>query len=139
MIQLKGRDYQGLNVKICNLWEYRGSAVLESDSLDCGWRELSRDCQDLPGQRCQRLAAVPDLTWRALVAELGQRGVVTSYGSVWRIVRDASISFNGRAVYRWGSAPTWAQNAMDAPGGLRRVEQVNKPVKADTHSSGRVR
>ena len=36
-----------------------------------------------------RLAASPDLTLRALVVELGERGVVTSYGSVWRIVHDA--------------------------------------------------
>jgi transposase len=27
------------------------------------------------------------------VAELGERGVVTSYGSVWRIVHDAGVSF----------------------------------------------
>jgi hypothetical protein len=39
-----------------------------------------------------RLAAVPDLTLRALVVELGERGVVTSYGSVWRIVHDAGIA-----------------------------------------------
>jgi transposase len=45
-----------------------------------------------------RLAAVPDLTLRALVVELGERGVVTSYGSVWRIVHDASISFKKNAV-----------------------------------------
>jgi transposase len=40
-----------------------------------------------------RLAASPDLILRALVVELGERGVVTSYGSVWRIVHDAGISF----------------------------------------------
>ena len=40
-----------------------------------------------------RLAETPDLTLRALVVELGERGVVTSYGSVWRIVHDAGISF----------------------------------------------
>jgi transposase len=45
-----------------------------------------------------RLAAVPDLTLRALVAELSDRGVVTSYGSVWRIVRDACISFKKNSV-----------------------------------------
>jgi transposase len=27
------------------------------------------------------------------VLKLGERGVVTSYGSVWRIVHDAGISF----------------------------------------------
>lgn len=36
----------------------------------------------------QRLATKPDVTLRALVGELGERGVVTSYGSVWRIVRE---------------------------------------------------
>jgi transposase len=40
-----------------------------------------------------RLAAVPDRTLRGLVAELRERGVVTSYGSVWRIVHDAGVSF----------------------------------------------
>ncbi|MEK7754610.1 MAG: IS630 family transposase [Planctomycetota bacterium] len=40
-----------------------------------------------------RLAAAPDLTLRALVMELRDRGVVTSYGSVWRIVHDADVSF----------------------------------------------
>jgi transposase len=45
-----------------------------------------------------RLAAVPDLTLRALVVELGDRGVVTSYGSVWRIVHDAGLSFKKNSV-----------------------------------------
>ena len=47
-----------------------------------------------------RLAAAPDLTLRRLVVELGERGVVTSYGSVWRIVHDAGISFKKNAVRR---------------------------------------
>ena len=52
----------------------------------------------------QRLASVPDLTLRALVVELGERGVVTSYGSVWRLVHDAGLSFKKNAVrHRAGS------------------------------------
>lgn len=52
-----------------------------------------------------RLAAVPDLTLRALVAEFGERGIATSYGSVWRIVHDAGISFKKNAVrHRAGSS-----------------------------------
>ena len=47
-----------------------------------------------------RLAAVPDLTLRALVAELGARGVVTSYGSVWRIVHNAGMSLKKNSVRR---------------------------------------
>ncbi len=52
-----------------------------------------------------RLNAKPDLTLRALVAELRERGVMTSYGSVWRIVRDQGVSFKKNAVrHRAGPA-----------------------------------
>jgi len=40
-----------------------------------------------------RLAAIPDVTLRGLVAALRERGVVTSYGSVWRVVHDAGVGF----------------------------------------------
>jgi transposase len=45
-----------------------------------------------------RLAAKADVTLRGLVAELGELGVVTSYGSVWRIVHDAGLSFKKKPV-----------------------------------------
>jgi transposase len=47
-----------------------------------------------------RLEAAPDMTLRALVTELGENGVVTSYGSVWRIVHDAGLSFKKNSVRR---------------------------------------
>jgi transposase len=47
-----------------------------------------------------RLEGSPDLTLRGLVMELGELGVVTSYGSVWRIVHDAGLSFKKNAVRR---------------------------------------
>jgi len=47
-----------------------------------------------------RLAAVPDLTLRAMVLELQERGVVASYGSVWRIVHDGDLSFKKNPVRR---------------------------------------
>jgi transposase len=66
-----------------------------------------------------RLAATPDLTLRALVVELGARGLVTSYGSVWRIVHDAGISFKKNSVrHRARSA-----RRSKAP---RTVEKVSK-------------
>jgi transposase len=52
-----------------------------------------------------RLAAVPDLTLRGLVAELRERGVVTSYGSVWRIVHDAGVSFKKNPVRHRARSP----------------------------------
>ena len=52
-----------------------------------------------------RLAEQPDLTLRALVLELGERGVVTSYGSVWRTVHRVNLSFKKNAVrHRAGSS-----------------------------------
>ena len=66
-----------------------------------------------------RLAAVPDLTLRALVVELRERGVVTSYGSVWRIVRESGVTFKKNAVrHRAGPARRGAQaGALEAASG----------------------
>jgi transposase len=66
-----------------------------------------------------RLAATPDLTLRALVVELGARGLVTSYGSVWRIVHDAGISFKKNSVRHRARSPRRSK----AP---RTVEKVSK-------------
>ncbi len=79
--------------------------------------------RSLSGERdwlLARLAAVPDLTLRALVVELGKRGVVTSYGSVWRIVHDANVSFKKNSVrHRTGSprrgAKTGALESLSGP------------------------
>ena len=46
----------------------------------------------------ERRATKPDVTLRGLGAELGERGVVTSYGSVWRIVREAGITFKKKTL-----------------------------------------
>lgn len=56
----------------------------------------SRLPRSLIGQRdwlLQRIAAKPDVTLRELVAELNARAIGTSYGSVWRLLRDEGISF----------------------------------------------
>jgi len=56
----------------------------------------SRLPRSLIGQRdwlLQRIAAKPDVTLRELVGELNARAIGTSYGSVWRLLRDEGISF----------------------------------------------
>jgi transposase len=68
-----------------------------------------------------RLEAVPDLTLRALVAELRDRGVMTSYGSVWRIVREAGVTFKKNSVRRRATA---AEDRAPA----RAVEEVSGPA-----------
>jgi transposase len=52
-----------------------------------------------------RLTEAPDLTLRALVAELHAQGVTASCVSVWRTVRRAGLSFKKNAVrHRAGSS-----------------------------------
>jgi transposase len=56
----------------------------------------SRQARSLAGQRdwmLARLVEKPDLTLRELVAELNDRAVPASYGSVWRLLDDEGISF----------------------------------------------
>jgi len=80
--------------------------------------------RSLAGERdwlLKRLATVPDLTLRALVMELGERGVETSYGSVWRIVHDAGISFKKNSVrHRAGSPRRGAKTPT--------LEDVSRPA-----------
>jgi transposase len=40
-----------------------------------------------------RVAAKPDITLRALLAELGERGIAVSYYAVWHILDRAGLSF----------------------------------------------
>jgi transposase len=68
----------------------------------------SRLARSLSGQRdwmLARLAEKPDLTLRELVGELEARAVRTSYGSVWRLLKDEGVSFKKKpARSRAGSA-----------------------------------
>lgn len=61
----------------------------------------------LAGQRAfilDRIEAVPDLSLRALAAELAERGVVVSYGAVWTFMHREGLSFKKkRAAGRAGS------------------------------------
>jgi len=80
--------------------------------------------RSLAGERdwlLARLTATPDLTLRALVAELGERGVVTSYGSVWRIVHDAGISFKKNSVRHRARSPRRGKTSG-------AVEEVSRPA-----------
>lgn len=62
----------------------------------------------LAGQRAfilDRIEAVPNLSLRALAAELAERGVVVSYGAVWTFVHREGLSFKKkRASGRAGPA-----------------------------------
>ena len=57
----------------------------------------------LAGERAwllARIAEMPDLTLRAIQAELAERGVVVSYDAVWRFYRREEITFKKKPVRR---------------------------------------
>ena len=62
----------------------------------------------LAGQRAwlrHRIDQVPSVSLRALVAELGERGIAVSYGAVWNFVHREGLSFKKkRASRRAGQA-----------------------------------
>ena len=91
----KTAELFGVSVATAVRWAQRHRATGSVAARPQGYRHP----RSLAAQRqwlLARLAAKPDVTLRGLVAELGERGVVTSYGSVWRIVREAGITFKKR-------------------------------------------
>lgn len=108
------------------------SAVRWSQRLrrtgSAGARPLGRkQPRSLAGERdwlLARLAAEPDATLRRLAAELGERGVATSYGSVWRIVREAGVTFKKEGAVRDRAGPARGRQAA------RTMAQVPEPYRA---------
>ena len=89
----------GVSVASAVKWSQRLRATGSAAARPMGRKQE----RSLAGERewlLGRLEAVPDLTLRALVVELRDRGVTTSYGSVWRIVRDAGVTFKKNTVRR---------------------------------------
>jgi len=75
-------------VKWSQRWRASGSAAAKPMG---GWKQRL-----LKNQRewlLTRIAEKPDLTLRAVVAELAERGTPASYGAVWRFFKREGISF----------------------------------------------
>src|SRR4029077_11166185 len=75
-------------VKWSQRWRASGSAAAKQMG---GWRRLR-----LQRERAWLLARIvekPDLTLRAVVAELAERGTPASYGAVWRFFKHEGITF----------------------------------------------
>ena len=76
--------------------------------------------QVLAGERTwllARIAETPDLTLRAIRAELADRGVVVSYDAVWRFYRREGMTFKKKPVrHRAGSTGRGQETgALEAP------------------------
>ena len=75
-------------VKWSQRWRATGNAAAKQMG---GWRQLrlKREREWL----LARIAEKPDLTLRAVVAELAERGTPASYGAVWRFFKHEGITF----------------------------------------------
>ena len=89
----------GVSVASVVKWRQRYRATGSAAAKQMGgWRQLS-----LKGEGewlLARIAAKPDLTLRAVVAELAERGTPTSYGAVWRFFKQAGITFKKKPARR---------------------------------------
>jgi transposase len=77
-------------------WSQRWRATGSAAAKPMGGRRPLR----LAGERAWLLARMtekPDLTLRAVVAELAERGTPASYGAVWRFLAREGISFKKKA------------------------------------------
>ena len=75
-------------VKWSQRWRATGNAAAKQMG---GWRQLrlQREREWL----LARIVEKPDLTLRAVVAELAERGTPASYGAVWRFFKHEGITF----------------------------------------------
>ena len=98
------------------LWVKEFRATGKQSAMPMGGRRRFA----LLGQRdwlLARIAAAPDLTGRALRAELAERGLKVSYDAVWRFLREERLTFKKKlARRRAGPAGRRAQaRTVEAP------------------------
>jgi transposase len=87
----------GVSVASAVKWSQRFRATGSAAAAKMGGRRPLR----LAGERVwllARIAEKPDLTLRAMVAELAERGTPASYGAVWRFFASAGITFKKKSA-----------------------------------------
>jgi len=110
----------GVSVASVVKWSQRFRATGSAAAYRMGGHR-PRSLRGERGWLLDRLAAKPDLTLRALVSELAERGITTSYGAVWRFFAGEGISFKKKPVRR----RTGPAGRGVAPGAL---EEVSTPA-----------
>jgi transposase len=110
----------GVSIASAVKWSQRFRATGSAAARPMGGKR-PRTLENESDWLLDQLAKKPDTTLRALVAELRERGVITSYGSVWRAVHRARFSFKKKHCSQPNRiVPT---SPEDAPAG--------KPIRAD--------
>ena len=110
----------GVSVSSVVKWSHRFRAT---GSAAAYWMGGHRP-RVLAGERewlLSRLVEKPDVTLRALVGELRERGVAASYGAVWRLLKAEGITVKKKPVRRRAGSP-----GRGAPAGA--VEEVPGPA-----------
>ena len=100
-------------VKWSQRWRASGSAAAKPMG---GWKQLL-----LKSERewlLARIAEKPDLTLRAVAAELAERGTPASYGAVWRFFKHEGITFKKKLCT---PASRIAPTSLAAGSGGRRI------------------
>lgn len=110
----------GVSVASVVKWSQRHRATGSAAARPMGGHRKSA-LEPHRGFLIERLAAVPDLTMPALVAELAALGVVVHPVTVWRVVRSQGLRFKKNTV-RHRAEPT---SSGAAPG---TVEEVSGPA-----------
>jgi transposase len=107
----------GVSVASVVKWSQRFRARGSAAALKVGGRRPFA----LAGERSwllARIAEAPDLTLRAIAAELAERGIRVSYFAVWHFFEHEGISFKKKPARQRAGSPRRRQTA-------RAVEEVS--------------
>ena len=84
-------------------WQrYRVTGTAAAKPMGGHRRRILRDQRDW---LVARIAEKPDLTLRAVLAELGVRGIVVSYGAVWAFFASEGITFKKKPARQRAGSP----------------------------------
>ena len=101
-------------------WSQRFRTTGSAAAHKVGWQRPYA----LAGERAwllARLAEQPDITLRAVAAELAQRGIKVSYYAVWHFFEHEGISFKKKPARQRAGSPRRGAAA-------RAVEEVSRPA-----------
>lgn len=100
---LEAAGHFGVSLSSAQRWMRLAAATGSPASLPMGGkRPFSLEAER--AWTLQRFAEAPDLTLRALLAELAQRGIVVSYYALWHIVHRHGLSFRKKPARQRAAA-----------------------------------
>jgi transposase len=83
----------GVSVSAIVKWTHRHRTTGSAAARPAGRRDQRRWLEPHRDWIIERLKEDPGKSLKALAHELGQRGIHTSHVSVWRLLRDAGVTF----------------------------------------------